>query len=58
MINTVIETTLKYLENMLEKKRKTVGQFFMSLETAEFMASIFDRPQKAEYIFWPLVRFD
>ena len=42
MLRYVIEETNKFLEHMPKSKRKKKGQFFTSLETAEYMAGIFD----------------
>jgi len=48
LIDNVFEETLKYLEQMPKTKRKAIGQFFTSVETARYMASMFVAPQKAE----------
>jgi len=45
LIESVFEETLKYLECMPKEKRKEIGQFFTSVETARFMASMFNAPQ-------------
>ena len=42
IIDYVIESTNKYIEQMPKKIRKKNGQFFTSKETALFMASLFD----------------
>lgn len=47
MIDGVFEETLKYLEQMPKAKRKAIGQFFTSVETARYMASMFAAPRKA-----------
>lgn len=38
----VILTTEKFLDEMPKSKRKKIGQFFTSKETAEYMANMFD----------------
>ncbi len=48
LITNVVETTLKYLEGMPKEKRKAIGQFFTSTETAQYMATMFDAPMKKE----------
>lgn len=48
LINNVFEETLKYLEDMPKSKRKEIGQFFTSAETAKYMASMFDFPCKSD----------
>lgn len=48
LIENVFEETLKYLEQMPKIKRKAIGQFFTSVETARFMASMFIAPQKSD----------
>lgn len=49
MVNTLItnvaEATLKYLDGMPKDKRKAIGQFFTSVETAQYMASMFADPK-------------
>ena len=42
MLQYVIEQTMNFLENMPKSKRKKKGQFFTSIETARFMADMFD----------------
>ena len=42
IIDYVIESTSKYIEQMPKKVRKKNGHFFTSKETALFMASLFD----------------
>lgn len=46
MLDYVIKETQKFLENMPKSGRKKKGQFFTSLETAEYMASLFVLKQK------------
>lgn len=48
LIDSVFMETLKYLEEMPKAKRKAIGQFFTSVETARYMASMFVAPQKAD----------
>ena len=48
LIDSVFEETLKYLECMPKSKRKEIGQFFTSVETARYMASMFSTPTKSE----------
>ena len=42
MLKTIIEETTSFLERMPKSKRKKKGQFFTSMETARFMADMFD----------------
>lgn len=42
MIEYALDSTKKFLENMPKTKRKKKGQFFTSIETAMFMASMFN----------------
>lgn len=46
LINTVFNESLNYLEKMPKTKRKAIGQFFTSAETAIYMASMFSCPKK------------
>lgn len=46
MIWGVFEESLRYLEQMPKAKRKAIGQFFTSPETAMYMASMFATPNK------------
>ncbi len=48
LIDNVLCATLKYLEGMPKEKRKLIGQFFTSVETAQFMAIMFEKPKKKE----------
>lgn len=48
LIDSVFEETLKYLEGMPKSKRKEIGQFFTSVKTARYMASMFSAPIKSE----------
>lgn len=42
MLDHVVNQTMNFLENMPKSKRKKKGQFFTSVETARFMAHMFD----------------
>ena len=42
MLDQVISQTMGFLEKMPKSKRKKRGQFFTSVETARFMAGMFD----------------
>ena len=42
LLETVVEETQSYINNMPKSLRKKKGQFFTSLETAKFMASMID----------------
>ena len=42
MLDKVIESTNGYIDTMPKKERKKYGQFFTSMETARFMASLYD----------------
>lgn len=46
VLNHVIRTTIAYLDSMPKTKRKKIGQFFTSLETARFMAGLFVIPEQ------------
>lgn len=48
MIDSVFKESLKYLEQMPKSIRKSIGQFFTSVETARYMASLFSAPQQAD----------
>lgn len=50
MLRNIIEKTSQYIENMPKKERKKYGQFFTSMETAQYMASLFQVPEKQEII--------
>lgn len=50
MLKNIIEKTSQYIENMPKKERKKYGQFFTSMETAQFMASMFVIPEKQKKI--------
>ncbi|MCR5322570.1 MAG: N-6 DNA methylase [Lachnospiraceae bacterium] len=42
MLDHVVKQTMSFLEGMPKSKRKKKGQFFTSIETARFMADMFD----------------
>lgn len=42
MLDHVVNNTLGFLEKMPKSKRKKKGQFFTSIETAKYMANMFD----------------
>ena len=46
MLDYVISKTQEYLDGMPKTKRKKIGQFFTSRETARFMAGLFSVPKK------------
>ena len=50
MLEYVVEQTRAFLENMPKSKRKKKGQFFTSVETARFMANMFDLEASTENI--------
>lgn len=44
MLEKIIEHTNEYIESMPKKERKKYGQFFTSMETARFMAGMYNIP--------------
>ena len=50
LLEHVFGETLEYLESMPKTKRKEMGQFFTSMETARYMASMFTAPNKDEWM--------
>lgn len=50
ILDLVIEKTKAYIEAMPKSERKKYGQFFTSVETAEFMAGLFDVPQNKSIV--------
>lgn len=42
MLEKIIENTNKYIDSMPKKERKKYGQFFTSIETARYMADLFE----------------
>lgn len=51
MLDHVVEQTMEFLENMPKSKRKKKGQFFTSVETARFMADMFDLGNSKRCVF-------
>ncbi len=45
MLEEIVELTNQYIEDMPKKERKKYGQFFTSMETARFMAGLYNIPQ-------------
>ncbi|MBO6107957.1 MAG: Eco57I restriction-modification methylase domain-containing protein [Eubacterium sp.] len=50
MLDHVADQTMRFLENMPKSMRKKKGQFFTSVETARFMADMFDLNNCKEYV--------
>ncbi len=50
MLEKIIKVTNEYIETMPKKERKKYGQFFTSVETARFMANLYDIPQNKKRI--------
>lgn len=50
MLEKIIELTNLYIESMPKKERKKYGQFFTSMETARFMASLYDIPENLDRV--------
>ena len=48
MLEIVCQHTNDFIQQMPKALRKKYGQFFTSIETARFMASLFDLPDKNE----------
>lgn len=46
LTEAILQKSLNYLEKIPKTKRKSIGQFFTSAETAQYMASLFVVPQK------------
>jgi len=46
MLEKIIELTNEYIESMPKKERKKYGQFFTSMETARFMAGLYNFDEK------------
>ena len=46
MLEKIIELTNEYIESMPKKERKKYGQFFTSMETARFMAGLYNVNEK------------
>lgn len=45
MLKFIIESTNQYIDHMPKKERKKYGQFFTSMETARFMANLYNIPE-------------
>jgi adenine-specific DNA-methyltransferase len=50
MLEKIIERTNQYIENMPKIQRKKYGQFFTSMETARFMAGLYNIPHDVKKI--------
>lgn len=50
MLEKIIELTNEYIESMPKKDRKKYGQFFTSIETARFMAGLYNIPTNMEKV--------
>ena len=50
LLDFVLQTTKKYIEQMPKSQRKKYGQFFTSKETAVFMAELFEVPVDKEQL--------
>lgn len=50
MLEKIIELTNEYIESMPKKERKKYGQFFTSMETARFMAGLYNIDEKQNKI--------
>lgn len=50
LLDFVLQTTKKYIEQMPKSQRKKYGQFFTSKETAVFMAELFKIPVDKEHL--------
>lgn len=50
MLKNIIEKTSQFIEIMHKQERKKYGQFFTSMETAQYMASLFVIPKEQEII--------
>lgn len=46
MLEKIIERTNQYIDSMPKKERKIYGQFFTSMETARYMANLFEIPHQ------------
>ncbi len=44
MLETIVERTNLYIDSMPKAERKRYGQFFTSMETAQFMAGLYEVP--------------
>ncbi|MCI5585509.1 MAG: Eco57I restriction-modification methylase domain-containing protein [Lachnospiraceae bacterium] len=50
MLEKIIELTNLYIDSMPKKERKKYGQFFTSMETARFMASLYIIPKNLDRV--------
>lgn len=52
MLNTILQTTKKFIKKNKKEERKKKGQFFTNKEIAIFMANLYDIPkEKNLFIF-------
>ena len=50
MLEKIIDLTNRYIDSMPKKERKKYGQFFTSMETARFMAGLYDISESMETV--------
>lgn len=50
MLEKIAQSTSAYIEKMPKKERKKYGQFFTDIETARFMANLYDVPTEKKQI--------
>lgn len=50
MLEKIIDLTNQYIDSMPKKERKKYGQFFTSMETARFMAGLYDIPENMDTV--------
>ena len=50
MLEKIIDLTNRYIDSMPKKERKKYGQFFTSMETARFMAGLYDIPEDMDKV--------
>ena len=50
MLEKIIENTSEYIDSMPKMERKKYGQFFTSIETARYMAELFEIPEDQDKI--------
>ncbi len=50
MLEKIIALTNLYIDHMPKKERKKYGQFFTSMETARFMANLYEKPMEKSYV--------
>lgn len=50
MLERIIDLTNQYINNMSKEERKKYGQFFTSMETARFMAGLYEIPTEKRKI--------